>query len=112
MQIVPPLTLPSLGFSQFRKLVQPLLISHGCPASGATGPIQRWPGRGRIDLFPTGVQTVFFRRGTGVSLTLVSGTVALGLWDITADHGAIENSQRVLAQGESYHSSKRLCCNS
>ena len=35
MQIIPPLTLPSLGFGQLRKLVQPLLISHGCPASGA-----------------------------------------------------------------------------
>ena len=66
MQIIPPLTLPSLGFGQLRKLVQPLLISHGCPASGATGPIQRWPGRGRIDLFPTGVQTVFvFQEGDG-----------------------------------------------
>ena len=64
--MAPSLTLPFLGFRHFRKLVQPLLIghdrclSHGGPASGATGPIKHCPGYGSVDLFPTGVQTVFF----------------------------------------------------
>jgi len=66
MQMVSSFTLPFLGFRHFRKLVQPLLIghdrclSHGGPASGATGPIERWPGYGSVDLFPNDVQTVFF----------------------------------------------------
>ena len=68
--MAPPITLPFLGFRDFRKLVQPLLIghdrclTHGGPASGATGPIEHWPGRGSVDLFTTGVQTVlFFQEG-------------------------------------------------
>ena len=65
MQIAPPLLLPSLGFSRFSKLIQPLLIRHGGPTRGAAGPIERWPGRGSVNLFPTSVQTVFFRKGDG-----------------------------------------------
>ena len=69
MQMAPSLTSPFLGFRHFRKLVQPLLIghdrclSHGGPASGATGPIGHSPGRGSVDLFPTSVQTVLFQEG-------------------------------------------------
>ena len=59
MQIAPPLPLPLLGFRHSSKLIQPLLIRHGCPTRRATGPIEHWPGRGSVDLFPTGVQTVF-----------------------------------------------------
>ena len=59
MQIAPPLPLPLLGFRHSSKLIQPLLIRHGCPTCGATGPIEHWPGRGSVDLIPTGVQTVF-----------------------------------------------------
>ena len=40
MQMGPPLPLPFLGFRRFRKLIQPLLIRHGCPTRGATGPIE------------------------------------------------------------------------
>ena len=67
MQIIPP----SLGFSRFSELIQPLLIghdrrlTHGCAASVVTGPIERWPGRGRVYFFATGVQTVFFQEGDG-----------------------------------------------
>ena len=65
MQMVPP----SLGFSRFSKLVQPLLIghdrhlTHGCPAGVVMGPIEHWLGHARIYLFHTGVQTVFFQGG-------------------------------------------------
>ena len=89
MQMVPP----SLGFSRSPKLIQPLLIghdrrlTHGCPASVITSPIERLPGRGRVDLFHTSVQTVVFHEGDGIipmgcffdpssqgRLRLVSGT--------------------------------------
>ena len=69
--MAPSLTLPFLGFRHFRKLVQQLLIghdrclTHGGPASGVTGPIEHWLGYGSVDLFPTGVQTVFFQEGDG-----------------------------------------------
>ena len=69
IQMASPLTFPFLGFRHFRKLIQPLLIgherrlTHGYPTRGATGPIEHWPGRGSVDLFPTGVQTVFFSGG-------------------------------------------------
>ena len=55
----PPLALPSLGFRHFPKLIQPLSIRHGGSTCGATGPIEHRPGRGSVDLFPTGVQSVF-----------------------------------------------------
>ena len=61
--MAPPLTLPSPGFRNFPKLIEPLLIRHGGPTRGATGPIEHWLGRGSVDLFPTGVQTVFFQEG-------------------------------------------------
>ena len=59
----PPLALPSLGFRHFSKLIQPLSIRHRGSTHGATGPIEHRPGRGSVDLFPTGVQTVFFLGG-------------------------------------------------
>ena len=50
MQMAPPLTLSSLGFSPFSKPIQPLLIghdrrlTHGCRAKVVTGPVEHWPG--------------------------------------------------------------------
>ena len=60
MQMAPHLYLPSLGFSRFSKLVQPLLIRPGRQTRGATGPIEHAPGYGSVYLFPTSVQTVIF----------------------------------------------------
>ena len=46
-QMAPPLPLPVVGFRDFRKLVQPLLIRHegrlhhGGPTRDVTGPIER-----------------------------------------------------------------------
>ena len=85
MQMAPPLTLPSLGFRHFPNLIQPLLIRHRGPTRGATGPIEHWPGRGSVDLFPTDVQTVFFQEGDG---TIVIGHILMGcFFDLSSQDG-------------------------
>ena len=86
MQMAPPLTLPSQGFRHFPKLIQPLLIRHSGPTRGATGPIEHWPGRGSVDLFPTDVQTVFFQEGDG---TIVIGHILMGCFFDLSSQGRL-----------------------